>query len=89
MIVRGSWMVRLAMAAPAADWTLLQTLAQLLEYDHSVEALLFLEDVLTEGTDHARALGLVRLAGELRALADLVGREVAWRSPALSLPRQT
>lgn len=87
MIARDAWTVRLFMAAPNVDWTLLRVLAAALDGSTTVEGLLIITEVLADGAAEMRAGGLEPTARELTALADLVGREIAWRSPTLSLPR--
>jgi len=81
-------MVRLFMAAPDTDWTLLRVLAVALDGAATVEGLLIIRDAIREGAAEALLEGWHRQARELTALAELVDREASWRSPNYALPRQ-
>lgn len=83
-----AWVDRMREAAPSTPTTFLRLLAIALEGLPS-EGLILVTEALREDATAARLCGREWRARDLDALADLVGREVAWRSPTLSLPRRT
>lgn len=89
MNVREHLMLRLWRVAPNVKWGYLQLLAVALDGAATVELLILIAEALHDDATEERLQGLTGRAHELDALADLVGREVAWRSPTLSLPRRT